>query len=551
MLRWAGTLLLLGMMLRPAWCADQEKLAAPDAAAIAKLIKQLGSESFAERRQASQALDDLGAAGLEALEEAAANSKDAETRRQASVLVDKIKGRLAFAYRFADKVLQVAEHIHESDVIVVPQSQLVQWAVAGLVDEKTPLSNSLKKRLQAADQQDLKKLLRDVRIALAGENDPGEKDLLRALEGMVKGLQSVDPYASLFEPQQFYRDVSWLPEGIGVRIEVDERTKFIRVIGPERGGPAHRAGVQAGDLITSVTPFDEKNQAKPISTKGMAPVDFVRKITGKPGSAVLVSVRRAGKDEEIEIEIKRDRHRAATVHPLARKADDSPEYFIDRERGIAYLRVEAMRQETFKEFAEAVKQVKAAGARAVILDLRFNRGGLLATSCQLANALMTERQGVHLLTREEKRPGHKLFAAETGPRAGQILDLPMVCLVNGETAAGTEWLTAELQDYSRAAILGARTHGRGAVQNISISHGRALKLSTALYIRPTGKKIDRMAFPGRPADEWGVTPDQVVQLTDAETQPVQSYLEHLALVVREERPPDRQLEAALAYLRKN
>jgi carboxyl-terminal processing protease len=272
-------------------------------------------------------------------------------------------------------------------------------------------------------------------------------------------------------------------------------------------------------------------------------------LLGPADTLVTLTVRRPGRPDDLIFKVVRRPYVPATVHPASRMEDDSPDFFLERARGIAYLRIDTLGRDSPRDLELALKQLQAAGVKALIVDLRFNPGGLLLSSIDVSSRLIPERRGLHMLTRSKE--GHQLHAPEKGQRAVAVLDVPLVCLVNGETASGAELIAAELQDYRRAVIIGERTKGKGSVQNISsLDADRQLVLTSALFLRATGKKLDRMAFQGRPADEWGVQPEREVKLTAEETNEVRSHLERMPLVVRDRPPRDPQLEAAIKQLSK-
>jgi C-terminal processing protease CtpA/Prc len=138
-----------------------------------------------------------------------------------------------------------------------------------------------------------------------------------------------------------------------------------------------------------------------------------------------------------------------------------------------------------------------------------------------------------------------------------LLDFPMVCLVNGGSASGSEIVSAALQDSNRAVIIGERSYGKGSVQNIQPFGGGELKLTTASFWRPNGRNLNKSSTSGKDDDEWGVTPDVVIKLTPKERDDLFEHQRNQEVILPKGQSPktkkpefkDRQLDEALKYLR--
>ena len=191
-----------------------------------------------------------------------------------------------------------------------------------------------------------------------------------------------------------------------------------------------------------------------------------------------------------------------TVLGDRRKADDHWEFMYDEKGRIGYIRISAFSQETAKELRTALEDLKRRNVRGLILDLRFNPGGLLRSAIEVSNLFISS--GRIVSTKGRNTPERVWDAQDDAIFEG----IPMVILVNHYSASASEIVSACLQDHKRAVIMGERTWGKGSVQNIiELENGRsALKLTTAAYKRPSGKNIHR--FPNsKDKDEWGVMPD--------------------------------------------
>src|SRR5207237_1514097 len=145
-----------------------------------------------------------------------------------------------------------------------------------------------------------------------------------------------------------------------------------------------------------------------------------------------------------------------------------------------------------------------------VLDLRFNPGGLLDSAVKISDLFIDDG----LIVSVRPRVGRE--TRFTGFREGSLLDFPMVCMVNGMSASGSEIVSAALQDHKQAYIVGERSYGKGSVQNIQRYEDGEIKLTTASFWRPSNKNLNKSSTSGKDEDEWGVTPDKVVSLTAKE-----------------------------------
>jgi carboxyl-terminal processing protease len=210
----------------------------------------------------------------------------------------------------------------------------------------------------------------------------------------------------------------------------------------------------------------------------------------------------------------------STVLGDSYKGDDTWNYFIDPEKKIAYIRLTAFSRDTTKELRTAMEEISKQGLKGLILDLRFNPGGLLTAATEISDMFLEE--GKIVSTKGRNTPEKTWNAKKADTYAG----FPMAILVNRYSASASEIVSAALQDHGRAVIVGERTWGKGSVQNvIELESGRSLlKLTTASYHRPSGKNIHR--FPGAAeTEEWGVMPDKDydVKFTGDE---MTKYLDH-------------------------
>jgi len=271
---------------------------------------------------------------------------------------------------------------------------------------------------------------------------------------------------------------------------------LLEVVSPIEGAPAFRAGVRAGDRIESIddTPV-----------KSLRLGDAVRRLRGKPGTPVALTVLRKGESEPRTLTVTRALVRLETVSSKM----IGP--------GFAWLRVRAFQASTADSLARQLDALSKQGAlNALVLDLRDNPGGVLRGAVAVGAAflppkslvLATDGRGAaakrkYLATVEDYASGEDPF--KSLPASAKTV--PMVVLVNGRSASGSEIVAAALQDHERATVLGTRTFGMGTIQTlVPLGDGTAVKLTTARFFTPAGREIHKV----------GLTPDVVVDDAAAE-----------------------------------
>lgn len=334
-----------------------------------------------------------------------------------------------------------------------------------------------------------------------------EIDRRRLMEAAIRGiLQELDPYSNYISPdemQEFKTSVEQQFGGIGIQITMEGGQ--LKVLSPLVGTPAYRAGIQAGDWIVAI-----EGQ----STAGISLDEAVRRLKGEAGTSVTITIARPASDYKETITLQREIIRIETVLGDRRKEDDSWDFMYDSQRRIGYVRLTAFSRETPQELKRALEELKAQGLRGLVLDLRFNPGGLLSSAIEVADLFVS--QGTIVSTAGRASPERRWEAVAEGTYEG----FPMAVLVNRYSASASEIVAACLQDHKRAIIVGERTWGKGSVQNVvELGGGQsALKLTTAGYQRPNGHNIHREEGAGED-QEWGVMPDPgyEVKFSDDET----------------------------------
>jgi C-terminal peptidase prc len=466
---------------------------------------------------------------------------------------------------YAVAVIKATRLIKAGYVKEMSQGQLVEWAIRGLyrvIDEKIPAE--FESRIADAKnlrEKDLKTLLTDVREKLGKRDDLDKgKDITNTLNPMLGHLDKHTDYISPEILEQMIISTSGQFFGIGALIRVNTNKDMLQIVTPIMGSPAYRAKLYAGDIVTTIirevdnngTPLDKPEV---YSTKGMETERAVKLIKGKAGTKVKLVVEREGVDKPLEFEITRGRVDLETVHGYKRKTSDQWDFMIDKKNKLAYIRVSEFSRNTFRDLRKVIKRLDQQGLGGLVLDLRFNPGGLLDSAVKVSDLFIDDGEIVRI------RPRKGEETVYVGRHEESYLDFPMVCLINGDSASGSEIVAACLQDWNRAIIMGERSYGKGSVQNIKDFDptGGKIKLTTATYWRPSGKNIHRANTKGREEDEWGVTPDKgyVIKLSprdqDAlyEFQKAQEIIQRPGFKPKEAKPEfkDRQLGMALKYLR--
>jgi carboxyl-terminal processing protease len=315
------------------------------------------------------------------------------------------------------------------------------------------------------------------------------------MEAAIKGvLTRLDPYSSYIPPEEFSGFKTAVESqfgGIGIQITMEDGQ--LKVLSPLVGTPAYRAGIQAGDRIVKI----EGEQ-----TKGIDIEEAIRRLKGEAGTTVTFTVVHALSNEEETVTLKREIIHVDTVLGDKRKPNDKWDFMFDADRRIGYIRMTAFSRDTADDLKEALDELVTGGMKGLILDLRFNPGGLLNSAVEVSDLFLPT--GKIVSTKGRTTPEKAWDAKKEGTYEG----FPMVVLVNQFSASASEIVAAALQDHNRAIVIGERTWGKGSVQNvIELESGKsALKLTTASYQRPNGHNIHR--FPEDDEnDEWGVKPN--------------------------------------------
>ena len=315
------------------------------------------------------------------------------------------------------------------------------------------------------------------------------------VDGAIQGmLEKLDKHSNYIPPSNVDRFKSRVENefgGIGIRL--NNQSGKPTIITPMYGSPAYNAGLRPGDVIQSIdgTP-----------TAGLPSADIVKALKGKIGTTVKLAIRTPSSNQSKVVEVERKLIRMSSVLGATRNQDDSWNYFIDEENKIGYLMVTNFGRHTTSEILDAVKLLKSQGVQGLIIDLRYNPGGLLSAAIQISDLFIKEGR---IVSTEGRSTPKRIWDAKS---VGTFDEFPMAILINQFSASASEILSACLQDHDRAVIVGQRSYGKGSVQNIiELENGKSvLKLTTAGYFRPSGKNIDKPSAEG--TDEWGVSPNE-------------------------------------------
>jgi carboxyl-terminal processing protease len=330
-----------------------------------------------------------------------------------------------------------------------------------------------------------------------------------AIEGV---LHKLDPYSNYIAPEDITRFRTSVENQFGgIGIQVTMEGGVLTILSPVVGSPAYREGLEAGDRILEI-------EGEP--TLGKTIDDAVNKLKGEVGSQVKLTILSPKNTEPRQVTLTREMIHLETVLGDVRADDDRWNFVIDPANKIGYIRLTGFGRDTAAELRQTLGQLTHQGLRGLILDLRFNPGGLLTSAIEVSDLFVSE--GV-IVSTEGRNVEPRVWTARAEDTLG---DFPLAVLVNRYSASSSEIVAACLQDHKRAVIVGERTWGKGSVQNVvELEGGRsALKLTTASYKRPSGKNIHR--FPGASEkEEWGVVPDEgfVVKLNDDELRRLVEY----------------------------
>lgn len=317
--------------------------------------------------------------------------------------------------------------------------------------------------------------------------DRDSLDARKLLYGAIDGMLSAsgDPYTTFFDPEEskeFEEEISGSFEGIGAEMGIKD--KVLTIIAPLEGMPAEKAGLLPGDRVLKINGE---------TTEGLALDIAVKKIRGKKGTEVTLTIFREGEEETRDVKIVRDTISVKSVR------------YEEKEGGIAYLRVNRFGEETMQEFRLAARDMIVKKPKGIILDLRNNPGGLLESSIDMAGWFLSKNSVA--VIEENSRKDRKELRTDG---AGEFQNIPVVILLNEGSASASEILAGALNDNRNEAVtlLGETSFGKGSVQElISVSKTTKVKVTVARWLTPKGNQINEVGI--APEIEVGIASEDI------------------------------------------
>lgn len=363
------------------------------------------------------------------------------------------------------------------------------------------------KTMNASSQTDTKRIgLSDEAVskimALEGLielNYLGEIDREAEEEGLYKGLVDSlnDPYSEYYTQEEYQENFERVTKqyyGIGATLTQDPETNLISVVYIYPDTPAERAGLKVGDVLFSVD-----------GTEGASVTldDYVDLIRGEAGTSIHVVVVREGVDHDLEVDITREEITLPTVQSEMMDGD------------IGYIYISNFAANTAEEFEATVEDLTKQGMKAMILDVRYNPGGILSSVVQILDDILPEGTVVYTEDKYGKRTD------EVSDEEHQM-QLPIAVLINGDSASASEIMAGAIRDYDYGTLIGTTTYGKGVVQKtFELEDGSAVKLTIEEYFTPDGENIHgkgiapdielEYEFLGGEDDEYDYSLDNQVQ----------------------------------------
>lgn len=344
---------------------------------------------------------------------------------------------------------------------------IVGWIIVGLlffeyntIDAATNDRTNIYKKIQLFSE-----VLNTLR-----ENYVEELDISDLIDSAIKGmLDEVDPHTNYFDEFEFEKFTSDTQgEFGGLGISIDKKGDYITVVSPIEGTPAYRMGILAGDKIIKV---DGK------SVVGVDTDESIKLMRGEPGTKVVITIQRPGVEGELDFEIVRDIIKIKSI-PYAFKMDN----------GVGYVRIRQFNANTTVELREELDRLEEEGIRGLLIDLRFNPGGLLNEAISTVNEFIGKDKRVVFTKGRIPQANQEYYTRYNRMRSGY----PVIVLINGGSASAAEIFAGSLQDWDKGLIVGQTSFGKGSVQRLfPLSEGKGLKVTTAKYYINSGRCIHK------------------------------------------------------------
>ncbi|MEW6127465.1 MAG: S41 family peptidase [Acidobacteriota bacterium] len=351
-------------------------------------------------------------------------------------------------------------------IIIVVLSSLI----GGLYQSRSRMTKTSSSATSNTDdvKKGFEEALETVREEYAGETDVE----LLSKASIQEMLHQLDPHSSFFTKAEFDELQTEQQSRIyGIGVTIAKRYDRVYIMSATPGGPGHRAGLRYGDAIIAVNgqSAEDWNQDK-----------VLHNVRGEKGEEVKITVERAGVASPITVKIKRDEVKLPTVRTA----------FMTSQPGTGYIGLTGgFAAKTEEELTAAITKLKQEGMKQLVLDLRGNPGGLLDQAIEVAKKFLRSGQKILEVRGREGRFPTRVFEV---PDNNEPETMPLVILVNGNTASASEVVAGALQDHDRALIVGETSFGKGLVQSVTrLSYGAGLTLTTQRWHTPTGRLIQR------------------------------------------------------------
>ncbi|BDF34895.1 peptidase S41 [Lachnospiraceae bacterium] len=357
--------------------------------------------------------------------------------------------------------------------------------VAGLVSCGSRLNKASAGKEEVVDTETEEKLEMLQQLIDGSYLGDVDEDALQSgiYKGYINGL--ADPYSVYYdkeETEQLLETTSGEYSGIGAVLSQNRETGIITILQVYDDSPAQKAGIKDDDILYKVEGEE---------VTGVDLTEVVSNIKGEEGTEVKMTVLRGDANDEVEVTAVRGKVEAQTVK------------YEMKDGEVGYIRVSEFDSVTYDQYKAAIEDLEGQGMKGLIVDLRNNPGGNLATVCDMLDLMLPEG----LIVYTEDKDGNR--SEETSDEEHQF-KLPMTVLVNGNSASASEIYAGAIQDYGLGEIIGTQTYGKGVVQQIfDLKDGTCVKLTIAEYFTPKGRNIN-----GK-----GITPDVEVEYEADEANP--------------------------------
>lgn len=339
-----------------------------------------------------------------------------------------------------------------------------------------------------------------------------------ALQGM---LETLDPYCEYFDPEDYKMHLNNTDgEFVGIGITIGIKNGVLTVIAPMDDSPAMKAGIRAGDQIVMIDN---------VSTKGMKVSEASKRMRGTKGTELVLNIIHSGETITHQVKVVRDTVKAISVENVR---------MLKSASHIGYCRITQFKRNTARELDTAIKDLKKQGMEGLIIDLRYNPGGLLDAAIEVvdlfSNGIVLWVQG-----KDQSVLSQPYFTTSQD----EDYEFPLAIVVNESSASASEVVSGALQDHQRAIIVGSRTYGKGLVQSIiPLRDGKsAIKITTAKYYTPSMHCVQKSK-----EERGGIVPDVQVDLLTEEEE--ETLIQNLQFNILSKN--DRQVLEAIKVLEK-